>query len=147
MSDLYDEDILLWSERQAALLRRVAAGERINDFDLDLPNIIEEVESVGRSEWRACESLLVQALCHILKVRAWPHSPAVPGWTAEIRRFRDEAAAAFTPSMRQRIDIARLYARALRAMPSTVDGSPGCPVPPTCFTTLDDVLDLQTDMA
>ena len=27
MSDLYDEDILLWSERQSTLLRRIAAGE------------------------------------------------------------------------------------------------------------------------
>jgi hypothetical protein len=26
MSDLYETDILTWSERQAALLRRVAAG-------------------------------------------------------------------------------------------------------------------------
>ena len=31
MSDLYDNDILLWSEREAALLRRLAAGERVND--------------------------------------------------------------------------------------------------------------------
>jgi hypothetical protein len=35
MSD-YDRDILTWSERQAALLlRRRAAGELINDADLD----------------------------------------------------------------------------------------------------------------
>ncbi len=31
MSDLYDEDILLWSERQGELLRRRAAGELVND--------------------------------------------------------------------------------------------------------------------
>jgi hypothetical protein len=30
MSD-YDTDLLLWSERQAALLRRAAAGEQVND--------------------------------------------------------------------------------------------------------------------
>jgi hypothetical protein len=35
MSDLYDRDILEWSERQAERLRRHAAGERINDTDLD----------------------------------------------------------------------------------------------------------------
>jgi hypothetical protein len=28
MIDLYDQDILTWSERQADLLRRLAAGER-----------------------------------------------------------------------------------------------------------------------
>jgi hypothetical protein len=35
MGSLYDEDILAWSERQGALLRRIAAGERVNDADLD----------------------------------------------------------------------------------------------------------------
>jgi hypothetical protein len=29
MSDLYDVDILLWSEQQAALLRRLAARARV----------------------------------------------------------------------------------------------------------------------
>ncbi|WP_428487199.1 DUF29 family protein [Rhodopila sp.] len=48
MTSLYDEDILLWSERQRDLLRRVAAGEPVNEAP-DWPNIIEEVESVGRS--------------------------------------------------------------------------------------------------
>jgi hypothetical protein len=37
MSD-YETDILAWSERQGALLRRLAAGERVNDADLDWPN-------------------------------------------------------------------------------------------------------------
>ncbi len=31
MGRLYDTDILLGSEQQAALLRRLAAGERVND--------------------------------------------------------------------------------------------------------------------
>ena len=59
MSDLYDKDILEWSERQAELLRRHAAGERINDTDLDWSNIIEEVADVGRNTLRACRSQLL----------------------------------------------------------------------------------------
>ena len=46
MNDLYDEDVLLWSEQQAALLRRLAAGERVNE-QIDWENVIDEVESVG----------------------------------------------------------------------------------------------------
>lgn len=42
----YEADILLWSEHQAELLRRLAAGERVND-QVDWKNLIEEVESVG----------------------------------------------------------------------------------------------------
>jgi hypothetical protein len=30
MSGLYDTDILAWSERQGALLRRIAGGERVS---------------------------------------------------------------------------------------------------------------------
>ena len=70
MSD-YDDDILLWSERQAELLRRMAAGERVNN-QVDWENVAEEIESVGRTERRACESHLVQALLHDLKAEAWP---------------------------------------------------------------------------
>jgi uncharacterized protein DUF29 len=50
MSDLYDTDIALWSEHQAVLLRRRAAGQLVNDADLDWPNIAEEIEALGRSE-------------------------------------------------------------------------------------------------
>ncbi len=53
--DLYDRDFLAWSEHQAALLRRLAAGERV-DQAVDWSNVIDEVESLGRSELRACES-------------------------------------------------------------------------------------------
>ena len=71
MGDLYDNDVVAWSERQADLLRRVAAGERINDL-VDWPNVIEEVESVGQSQVDAVESLWTQAFLHDLKAEAWP---------------------------------------------------------------------------
>jgi hypothetical protein len=58
---LYDTDILLWSERQAELLRRHAAGERVNDAAIDWSNIVEEIEDVGRSERNSVESHLVSA--------------------------------------------------------------------------------------
>ena len=81
MSD-YDTDIVLWSEYQADLLRRVAAGEPVNETP-DWPNIIEEIESVGSEQRHAVESLLLQALIHMLKAEAWPLSRDVPHWQAE----------------------------------------------------------------
>jgi hypothetical protein len=63
--DLYERDVLVWAERQADLLRRLAAGERVNDA-VDWPNVIEEVRDVGESGLRACQSLLVQAMAHLL---------------------------------------------------------------------------------
>jgi hypothetical protein len=47
MSDLYDDDFILWTERQATLLRRRAAGELINKTELDWLNLTEEIEAVG----------------------------------------------------------------------------------------------------
>jgi len=142
MSDRYEADILDWSEHQASLLRRVAAGERINDEAPDWRNIIEEIESVGRSELRACESLLVQALLHQLKIAAWPESRDVPHWRAEARGFRRDALRAFSPSMRQRIDLAGLYADALDRLPESIDGQPPLPVPTECRVTLDELLSI-----
>jgi hypothetical protein len=140
MSDLYAEDILLWSERQGELLRRRAAGELVNDRDLDWPNIAEEIESAGSEQLHSVELFLVQALAHMLKAEAWPTSHEVPGWRAEARRFRDDAASRFVSSMRQRIDMAKLYRRALRALPDTIDGQASMPVPENCSVTLDQLL-------
>ena len=140
MSDLYEDDILLWSERQAELLRRRATGELVNDADIDWPNVAEEIEDVGRNEWHAVESLLVQALMHMLKAEAWPTVRDAPNWRAEAIRFRGDAADRFSPSMRPKIDVARLYRRSLRALPDTIDGLAPLPVPQPCPVTLDELL-------
>jgi len=139
MSDLYDADILLWSERQAELLRLVAIGAAVNEAP-DWPNIIEEIESVGSEQLHAVTSLLVQALTHMLRAETWPLSREVPHWQAEARRFRGDAADRFAPSMRQRIDLTSLYRRALLAMPDTIDGQAPLPVPDVCPVTLDELL-------
>jgi hypothetical protein len=141
-SDLYGDDILLWSERQAELLRRHAAEERANDTDnaIDWPNIIEEIADVGRSERNSVESHLVQALLHDLKAEAWPLSREVPHWRAEARGQRDDARRRFSPAMAQRIDVVKLYREALHRMPETIDEVPPLPVPEVCPVTLEELL-------
>ena len=108
---LYDRDILIWSEQQAALLRRLAAGERLDG--LDWTNLIDEVESVGLSELHRCESMLTEALVHLLKLHAVPNSLAARKWRSESLRFLADAQESFAPSMRQRIDLDRRFRRAL----------------------------------
>jgi len=135
----YETDVLTWSERQAELLRRVGAGEKVHD-QVDWENVAAEVESVGRSQLAAVRSLLIQALAHLLKAEAWPLSREVAHWRAEAMRFRIDAADIFSPSMRQRIDVRDLYAKALRIMPETIDDQPPLPAPTECPVTLDDLL-------
>jgi len=138
MDGLYDTDIVTWSEQQAERLRRVAAGERVND--VDWPNVIEEIESAGRSEVDAVESRLFQAVLLDLKAEAWPQARDVPHWRAEARGARARARRKYRPSMRQKLDIAGLYADALKALPELQDGVPPLPVPRTCPVTLDELL-------
>jgi hypothetical protein len=139
VNDLYDTDILIWSEHQAELLRRIAAGERIND-QVDWENVIEEIESVGSEQLHAVNSLLLQALVHILKAEGWPQAREVPHWRAEARLFRAQAADRFAPSMRQRINLEHLYRQALRAVPETIDEHPPQALPQTCPLTLEELL-------
>ncbi len=107
---LYERDILSWSQHQADLLRRLARGERVNDVDWE--HVVEEIEDVGLSELHAVESFLDLMLVHLLKIHGWPNSPSVDHWRAEVGSFQKNATRRFAPSMRQRIDVAKLYADA-----------------------------------
>ncbi len=139
MSNLYDRDIVEWAEHQAALLRRLGAGEAVNEQP-DWPNLVEEVESVGREQVNAVESLLVQAMLHRLKVQAWPQSSEAKHWQREARGFQSEAAARFAPSMRSRIDPAKLWRRVLVQFPDEIDGQPPRELPEACPWSLDDLV-------
>jgi len=138
MSD-YESDIVRWSEDQARFLRRGGAGAQVND-QVDWENVAEEIESVGREQLHAVESLLTQALAHMLKAEAWPLSTAVPGRQAEARLFRRHTRRRFAPSMRQKIDIAGLYDDAHAGIPETIDGQAPLPLPAECPVTLDELL-------
>ena len=137
---------MFWVERQAGLLRRLEHGERVNET-IDWPNLIEEVEDLGRSELNAFEGLVLQALIHLLKIEAWPASAARRHWKAEAVVFLAGARRRFTPSMRQKIDLAALYRDALRVVRIDNDDS-GVPavLSETCGVTLDQLLaeDLPT---
>ena len=147
MSSLYEHDALAWAEQQAALLDRMAAGERLNEA-VDWPNVIEEVRDVGLSELRTCRSLLRQAMLHLLKLHAWPNSSAASHWRDEVGVFLVDAEDRFTPSMRQRIDLDDLYAKALRLVRQMTDTSGGArPLPETCPFALDELLGTQLDVS
>jgi phage shock protein A len=48
-SDLYGDDIRLWSERQGALLRRLATGEAVSE-QVDWRHVVEEIEDLGHGD-------------------------------------------------------------------------------------------------
>ncbi|MYM86474.1 DUF29 domain-containing protein [Duganella sp. BJB1802] len=81
MSNLYEDDIIAWSEQQAALLRRGQWSE------LDIDNIAEEIEDVGKSEKRELKSRLSVLTSHLLK---WKYQPTrrTHSWQNTIREQR-----------------------------------------------------------
>jgi hypothetical protein len=139
LDDLYDRDILEWAGQQAALLRRVARGERVNEVDWD--HVALEIEDVGASELSAVRSHLRQLLLHLLKLHGWPGSASAEHWRNELDVFQTEAQARFAPSMRQRIDVAAIYQQARRAVGRMLNyGEPPSALPEQCPFSLDDLL-------
>ncbi|MBS0638568.1 MAG: DUF29 domain-containing protein [Proteobacteria bacterium] len=98
-ADLYDRDILAWSEQQADLLRRIARGERVSHVDWD--NLVDEMEGVGLSELRAVQSYLNRIMVRVLKLQVWPASDSCSHWHEEVVAFQGNAQRRFTLSMRQ----------------------------------------------
>lgn len=77
----YEQDFYGWTQEQAEFLR---CG-RLNDLDID--NLIEEIETIGRSEKRALESSLTVLLMRLLK---WQYQPSRRGrsWQLTIKTQR-----------------------------------------------------------
>jgi hypothetical protein len=104
MSDLYDSDVVEWSERQADLLRRVAAGEAVNEKP-DWLNIAEEIDALGKNQGRELVSRIAVILVHLIKIQASPAVEPRAGWRETVRQQRDEIERllADAPSLRVRI--------------------------------------------
>lgn len=147
MDGLYDTDILRWSEQQAELLRRLAGGERVNDA-LDFENLVDEVESVGSSQFQAIESLLEVGLRHLLLAHAASRPEPVAHWRGEARAALAWAARRVTPSMVGRLDIADLWSLARRTAEDKLlaEGGTARPLPETCPFTAQELLNRTPDI-
>jgi len=98
--ELYDQDFYQWTQEQAALLREGAWQ------DLDVLNLAEEIESLGKSDRRALGSHLRNLALHLLKWHAQPagRHPG-PSWRQSIRNARAEIAVLVedSPSLRREV--------------------------------------------
>ncbi|NJL48382.1 MAG: DUF29 domain-containing protein [Leptolyngbyaceae cyanobacterium SM2_5_2] len=86
LGSLYNIDYQRWLERTVAQLKA-------EDFsNLDLENLIEEIESLGKSDKRAILSYLLRLCEHLLKLKYWEAERELcfRGWILEINNFRLE---------------------------------------------------------
>ncbi len=79
MPSLYDKDFYAWTQEQAQLLRHHQWSQ------LDLPNVIEEIESLGKQQRQELRNRLSILIGHLLK---WEHQSQQRSrsWLATIRR-------------------------------------------------------------
>ncbi len=140
--DIYWQDSLAWCEQQAALLQRLANGERVN-ADIDWEHVVEEVRDVGMSELRAVSSLLMHGLEHLMKLHAWPDAAPADHWRVETFNFLFDAQSACSPSMRNRVNLALAYRRATAVVSQLrIDGRPAAGLSSRCPFELDELLPL-----
>lgn len=108
---LYDRDIVTWAEEQAAALRSLAKRPELSNL-VDWGNLIEEIESMGRSQVSGVERKLVLILSHLLKVISAPDSPATRGWRSEIAGHQRVMRKQFSNAMRNHIQLAEVWSDA-----------------------------------
>lgn len=88
---LYEEDFNLWIDTTAKILRERQIEQ------LDFKNLIEELESMGRSEKDALESNFVVVLMHLLKYKYQPQRRS-NSWLSSIYEHRRRIRRAFSKS-------------------------------------------------
>ncbi len=111
LKTLYEIDPDQWLEETIQLLKE-------NRFhELDLENLIEELEDLGRSEKNAVESLLEQIIRHLLLLQYWSQEYQYnqSHWKAEITGFRTQLKRKLTTNLRNHLlkELPSLYKDAL----------------------------------
>ena len=96
----YAADFAAWADEQAAILR----GGRFDGADL--PNIIEELEGLARTERGALGSQIGRVIEHLLKLMFSPATAPRRGWTESIidARQQIEDTLEASPSLRNGVE-------------------------------------------
>ena len=135
---LYDQDLYVWSQKQAELLRAGRFEE------LDLPRLIEEVEDLGANQRRDVFSRSQPILQHLLKLQFSTAVEPRAGWQQTIEDQRDELELALTPTLRNELEqtLSERYARARRrAAKDLARYVEPADLPPDCPYLIDQILD------
>jgi Domain of unknown function DUF29 len=138
-NELYESDFYVWTQEQARLLRERRWP------DLDLENLAEEVESMGRSDKREIERRMRVLIAHLLK---WKFQPGGRG-NSWIRTIFEQRTALLglieeSPSLREfgRDTVFKKYT-AGRLLAASETGIAFGLFPEDCPFTPDEVLDLE----
>lgn len=138
-SQQHEKDFYSWTQEQAALLRAMPRGSN----RLDIDNLAEEIEDMGRAEIKEISSLLRQTLTHLIKIAVDSGSQSVAHWVTEASGFQSDVLLVYSPGLRQRLDLPKIWKLAKRNATDSL-GEYGIAIPPLpeeCPITLDQLLD------
>jgi hypothetical protein len=133
-ADLYETDFALWSDRQAAAIRRRAGNE------IDWENVAEEIESLGKSDRREIGSRLAVICAHLLK---WQFQPDVRSgsWRGSVTENRRKIAKLIKESPSLKPHPAHVIAEAYDDGREVAEAETGLTLPEMCPWTIDQALD------
>ena len=135
----YATDFYAWTQEQASLLRTEALEK------LDLPNLAEEIEAMGRSQRSQLANRLRVLVMHLLKLHYQPdHSSK--SWLRTIReqRRRLELLLLNNPSLRREAPDWLVYAYARACSDAAEETGLALSVfPDDCPWTIEQILDLN----
>ncbi len=130
LQNSYDTDYQYWLETTIEQLR---AGQ----FSaLDLDNLIEELESMGKTDLRTANSLIKQIILDKL-----PNIQVRKHWQKEINNIKDQWEDLLSSSLKAKIDLEKIYQRAKQdlLMDYTIE------LPKQCPYSLDDLLNRNVE--
>jgi hypothetical protein len=134
---LYDQDLYVWSCRNAQLLREGRYAEA------DMANIAEEIESLGKEQVHGLENQLSRLLMHLLKYQHQP-SRRSRSWRVSIvnARIRIGKYLRDNPSLKARLSelVPDAYKDAVKAASVQTD-LPAKEFPPECPYTFEQMMD------
>ncbi len=139
LKNLYDIDDSQWLEETVKLIKNRQFKE------LDLENLIEELEDLGREKKNAVASLLEQVIRHLLLLQYWTSESDYNAvhWQEEIYTFRIQLRRILTTNLRNYLDseLDSIYKDALGFVKIKTQNSVS--FPPECPYSLDQLLDIE----
>lgn len=100
LKQLYEIDDAQWLEETVKLIKNHQFG------DLDIDNLIEELEELGREKKNAVASLLEQIIRHLLLLQYWTTEAEynIVHWKEEIYTFRVQLRRKITTNLRNYLE-------------------------------------------
>ncbi len=100
LQELYETDDYLWLQE----IIKILVNRKLDNLDID--NLVEELESLGKRDFNKVRSLLRQIIVHILLLEYWTeeYQRNYRHWQTEIIAFRDDLNHSLTKSLNNKLE-------------------------------------------